>query len=64
MAAPPNLLDAVVELSFTVQAIMAKVGARHDVSLTQMRLLGILRDREPRMLDLADHLGLDKSPGC
>ena len=29
--------------------------------MTQLRLLGILRDREPLMLDLARHLGLGKS---
>ncbi len=50
-----------MEFSFTVQGIMVGIGDRHELSLTQMRVLGILRDREPRMLDLAQHLGLDKS---
>ncbi|MFE3543838.1 MarR family winged helix-turn-helix transcriptional regulator [Nocardia sp. NPDC059177] len=31
------------------------------MSLTQLRLLGLLRDRRPRMTELADFLGLDKS---
>ena len=33
----------------------------HDLSLTQMRVLGILRDRRLRMAELADYLGLEKS---
>ncbi|MFI6983998.1 MarR family winged helix-turn-helix transcriptional regulator [Embleya sp. NPDC050154] len=37
------------------------MGAEHDLSLTQLRVLGILRDRRPRMSDLAAFLGLDKS---
>jgi DNA-binding MarR family transcriptional regulator len=31
------------------------------LSVTQLRLLGILRDRTPSMLDLARHLKLEKS---
>ena len=31
------------------------------MSVTQLRMLGILRDREPAMLDLANHLKLEKS---
>ena len=37
------------------------IAAEHDLSVTQLRLLAILRDREPAMLDLARHLGLGKS---
>ena len=37
------------------------IGAEHDLSLTQLRVLGILRDRRARMTDLAAFLGLDKS---
>ncbi|MGE3238413.1 MAG: MarR family winged helix-turn-helix transcriptional regulator [Thermoleophilia bacterium] len=40
---------------------MRGVARRHDVSIVQARLLGILRDREPGILALAEHLGLDKS---
>lgn len=54
-------VDAVVQLSFAVQEALAAIAARHDVSMTQLRLLGILRDREPAMLDLARHLKLGKS---
>nr|WP_078490105.1 MarR family transcriptional regulator [Streptomyces sp. SPB78] len=31
------------------------------MTLTQLRVLGIVRDRQPRMSDLAAFLGLDKS---
>ncbi|MBZ5736677.1 MarR family winged helix-turn-helix transcriptional regulator [Nocardioides mangrovi] len=55
------LMDAVVQLSFEVMAVLHQVGAAHDLSATQLRLLGVLRDREPRMADLADGLGLDRS---
>ena len=55
------LMDALAQVSFRVMAILTQVGARHDLSLTHVRLLAILRDREPRMSDLADHLGLDRS---
>jgi DNA-binding MarR family transcriptional regulator len=56
-----TLVDALVQLSFQVQAVLARVAAAHDVSLVQLRLLGVLRDREPGMLAVARHLGLDKS---
>jgi DNA-binding MarR family transcriptional regulator len=42
-------------------AVLTRVGAEHDLSLTQLRVLGILRDRRLRMTDLAAFLGLDKS---
>jgi DNA-binding MarR family transcriptional regulator len=56
-----STVDALVRLSFQVQAVVADVGARHDLSVTQVRLLGVLRDRTPGMQELAGHLGLDKS---
>ena len=56
-----NTVDALVQLSFQVQRILAAVGAEHDLSIIQIRLLGILRDRQPGMLELGNHLGLDKS---
>ncbi|UJW30329.1 MarR family transcriptional regulator [Saccharothrix sp. AJ9571] len=55
------LEDALVRASFRVMAVLTRIGAEHDLSLTQLRLLGILRDRRPRMTDLAAFLGLDKS---
>jgi MarR family transcriptional regulator, lower aerobic nicotinate degradation pathway regulator len=55
------VLDAVVQVSFSIQDLLARVAARYDLSVTQARLLGILRDREPAMSDLRDHLALEKS---
>jgi len=57
----PGTVDALVQLSFLVQGLLGRVAAEHDLSLVQVRLLGILRDRQPGMLELARHLGLDKS---
>lgn len=42
-------------------AVLNKIGAENELSLTQLRVLGILRDRRPRMAALADYLGLEKS---
>jgi DNA-binding MarR family transcriptional regulator len=56
-----DLTDALVQSSFLVQGVLRRVAARHDLSVVQMRLLGILRDREPGILVLARHLELDKS---
>ncbi len=58
---PLDLVDSLVQTSFLVQGILRRVAARHDLSVVQMRLLGILRDREPGILVLARHLELDKS---
>jgi DNA-binding MarR family transcriptional regulator len=61
--APEELdpVDALVQLSFAVQALLAEIAAEHELSITQLRVLGILRDREPAMLDLARYLKLEKS---
>jgi DNA-binding MarR family transcriptional regulator len=56
-----SLLDGIVQVSFAVMAVLTRVGSAHDLSLTQLRLLAILRDREPTMSELAAHLGLDRS---
>ncbi|OCT14605.1 transcriptional regulator [Paenibacillus pectinilyticus] len=56
-----SILDSLVQLSFHIQTILGRIGADHDLSIIQIRLLGILRDREPSMLQLAQYLGLDKS---
>lgn len=55
------LVDALVRSSFEVMGALTRVGASHDLSLTQLRVLGILRDRRARMTELAAYLGLDKS---
>jgi DNA-binding MarR family transcriptional regulator len=44
-----------------VQSILGRVAADHDLSIVQVRVLGVLRDREPGMQQLAQHLQLDKS---
>jgi DNA-binding MarR family transcriptional regulator len=54
-------VDALVQSSFLVQAVLGQVAAEYDLSVVQARLLGILRDREPRMAQLAGLLGLTKS---
>jgi len=59
--AAPNLTDALVELSFLIQATLARLASEYDVTLIQVRLLGILRDREPGIVELAGVLNLDKS---
>jgi MarR family transcriptional regulator, lower aerobic nicotinate degradation pathway regulator len=60
-SAEVDLLDGLVQLSFRVHELLAAVGTRHNMSIVQVRLLGILRDREPTMTELARHLTLDRS---
>lgn len=56
-----ELRDALVQVSFGVMAALTHVAAEHDLSLTQLRVLGILRDREPTMAELATFMGLERS---
>jgi len=56
-----DLRDALVQISFALMAVLTEVAAEHDLSLTQLRVLGILRDREPTMADLATFTGLERS---
>jgi DNA-binding MarR family transcriptional regulator len=56
-----GLMDGLVQLSFAVQNALGRVADAHDISLAQVRLLGILRDREPGMFEVATFLNLDKS---
>jgi len=56
-----GLLDGLVQLSFAVHAALERVAEKHDLSLVLVRVLGILRDRKPAMLELAAFLKLDKS---
>ncbi len=60
---PPDLgiVDGLAQLSFRVQGELGKVAAEHGLSVIQLRLFGILRDRTPAMLELARYLELDKS---
>ncbi len=56
-----GLVDGLAQLSFLVHNALAEIAAQHDLSIIQMRLLGVLRDREPTMQVLGRLLGLDKS---
>jgi DNA-binding MarR family transcriptional regulator len=56
-----GLVDALVQAAFATMAVLTKVGADNDLSLTQLRVLAILRDRRLKMTALADYLGLEKS---
>jgi DNA-binding MarR family transcriptional regulator len=62
---PPDatqaFVDVLVQTSFEVIAIVTRVGAEHDLSLTLVRMLGILRDRTLTMAELANYLGLERS---
>ena len=56
-----GLVDALAQLSFLVHNALAEIARQDDLSIIQMRLLGVLRDREPTMNELGRLLGLDKS---
>jgi len=56
-----DLRDSLVQVSFAVIAMLNRVAAEQDLSLTQLRVLGILRDRQPTMAELAIYLGLERS---
>lgn len=58
---PADLLDNLALTSFTVMALLSRIAAEHDLSLTLFRMLAILRDRTPTMAELADFLGLERS---
>ena len=63
-AEPPaqlDLLDGLVQLSFVITGQLERRAAERDLSLAATRLLGVLRDREPTMNELARLLELDKS---
>jgi MarR family transcriptional regulator, lower aerobic nicotinate degradation pathway regulator len=61
--APPQLdpVDGLAQLSFVIMGMLERRAAEHDLSLAATRLLGVLRDREPTMNELARLLDLDKS---
>jgi MarR family transcriptional regulator, lower aerobic nicotinate degradation pathway regulator len=55
------VIDGLVQLTWVVIDALAAATAGHDISLTQLRLLGMLRDRSPSMAAIADRLKLDRS---
>jgi DNA-binding MarR family transcriptional regulator len=54
-------VDGLTQLSFVIAGLLERRAAEHDLSLPATRLLGVLRDREPTMNELARLLDLDKS---
>lgn len=56
-----GIVDGLAQLSFLLQHELGQVAAEHGLSIIQLRLIGVLRDRSPGMQELARHLGLDKS---
>jgi DNA-binding MarR family transcriptional regulator len=56
-----DLIDALVTTSFATMAVLNRIAAEYNLSLTQIRVLAILRDRRVKMSELAGYLGLDKS---
>src|SRR5262245_51950232 len=61
-AAPgEGLVDALAQAAFVTMAVLNKLGAENALSLTQLRVCGILRDRRLSMAGLASYLGLGKS---
>jgi DNA-binding MarR family transcriptional regulator len=56
-----DLVDALVRTAFATMAVLSRIGADNDLSLTQLRVFGILRDRRLRITELADFVGLEKS---
>jgi DNA-binding MarR family transcriptional regulator len=60
-AGQDGLVDALAQAAFMTMAVLTRVAADNELSLTQLRVLAILRDRRLRMTALADYLGLEKS---
>ncbi len=53
--------DALAQASFLIQGALERRAAHSGLSMIQIRLLGVLRDREPTINELSALLGLDKS---
>jgi DNA-binding MarR family transcriptional regulator len=56
-----DLIEALGAVAFAVMGALTKLAAEHDLSLTQLRMLGIVRDRRLTISELARALGLDRS---
>jgi DNA-binding MarR family transcriptional regulator len=55
------IVDGLAQLAFVIHGTLERRAAEHDLSMAQTRLLGVLRDRQPTMNQLAKLLSLDKS---
>ena len=60
-AAELSPVDGLAQLSFLVQGLLERRATERELSMIQTRLLGVLRDRQPTMNELARLLELDKS---
>ncbi len=56
-----GLVDALAQTAFAITAVLTRVSAENDLSLSQLRMLAILRDRRLKMTELGSYLGLEKS---
>ena len=56
-----GLVDALAQTAFAVMAVLGRVSAENELSLSQLRMLAILRDRRLTMSRLGSYLGLEKS---
>jgi DNA-binding MarR family transcriptional regulator len=56
-----DLVDALVQTSFVTVAVLSRIAADNELSLTQLRALAILSDRRLVMAELSDYLGLERS---
>ena len=56
-----STVDGLAQLSFLIYGTLERRAAERDLSMIQIRLLGVLRDRRPGMNELAKLLSLDKS---
>ena len=54
-------VDGLAQLAFVIMGMLERRAGEHDLSIAATRLLGVLRDREPTMQELARLLDLDKS---
>jgi DNA-binding MarR family transcriptional regulator len=56
-----DLVDGLVQLSFVIQSVLSRIADREGLSVTAVRMLAVLEDREIAMLELARILELEKS---
>ena len=56
-----RLIEALGATAFAVMAVLSKLAAQNDVSLTQVRMIGILHDHRLTITELSAALGLDRS---
>jgi DNA-binding MarR family transcriptional regulator len=56
-----SVVEVLARLAFVMTARLEERASEAEVSLQQLRLLGILRDRRPTINELTVHLGIDKS---